>query len=334
MMSRALGSTGDEPDFVKTSWPFLHKEITDLRFAYSYDPEYDRSKIDRKSGFQVRDDGHIAPVHGIMKLVEMLKAGASLPPILMTKDGVMPDGNTRDGAYGRLDWPTIPAIVLDVHYKKADERTQRKVHILAATLNARNGEGLTESEGHRAAMKMIEEGYNTAEISRRLGVKAWTVQNLKYKVEARSRLDKLGLPEDVVSETMLIVLGNQGIKLNNQPFKDVVQIIVDAGLRREEVLDLIKEIKEASSDEGAVEIIQQRREDWDDRIHEHRQKGNGGKTIPSAQLRKMLGYVLKYEGDEEPLVEMTRAKMEEHLSVVERSIAILTEVASYQRQRL
>jgi len=333
MSSKAL-TTGGNEDIVMKRWPFIAKEILDLRLPYFYDPEYERANIDRKSGFQVRDGDHIAPKDGIIKIAEMLKAGASVPPILMTRDGVMPDGNTRDGAYGLLEWPRIPAIVLDLNYQQADEHIKRKIYILAATLNAKNGQGLTESEVHRAATEMLADGYNVTEIAKRFGVKLWTIQNLKFKLEARLRLAKLGLPEDMVSETMLVILGNQGIKLNNQPFEDVAKIIADSGLRREEVLDLIKEIKEASSDEVAAEIISQRREDWDERIHEHKQKGNGGKAVPSAQLRKALGYVLKYEGDEELLVETTRSKMQEHLSIVERSIVILSELASYQKRRI
>ena len=54
-----------------------------------------------------------------------------MPPIVVTKDGHLVDGNTRTAAALHNKYPSIQALVLTDNYEGATEKVEQRLRLLA-----------------------------------------------------------------------------------------------------------------------------------------------------------------------------------------------------------
>lgn len=305
-------------------------EIERLNFGYTEVSQYnlDNLSIDRR--VQVREVKHYAPSENVNQFA--IQMGESVfPPIVVTSDGWIVDGNTRVAARLKRKEKFSPAIVLDVEYNSSSPKQKNMLFGLAATLNAQGGERLTSKETREVAEKLINLGWKTDQIGRAIGLKASGVTAVKQELAAAEKLERVGIKVNgSAGSAPLRALGSgPAIDLNDVPFKELAELSMDAGFNVAEIKAAAKAAKDARSDEAAIEFIRAQRVENGDRIAEKKLTGKG-KPPMARQLRQHLGFVTKFAGREQELVETDPANTAAHIAVLEAAVKVLTEVHRIQ----
>lgn len=305
-------------------------EIERLNFDYHEVSQYDLANLSTERRVQVREINHYAPRENVDQYA--IQMGESVfPPVVVTNDGWIIDGNTRVGARLKRKEKFTPAIIVDVDWAAANPKQRDMLYALAATLNAQGGQRLTSKETRSIAERLINLGWKSEQIGRAIGLKSSGVTAVKQELEAVAKLNRVGLDFNGAAKgASLRALGNKDVvSLNDVPFKELAELAVDAGFNAGEIRSAAKTAKEAGSDEGALTHIRTLRMENNDRIAEHKLTGHG-KPPMSRQLRQHLGFVTKFSSREQELLETDSAVSAQHVDVLDKAIAVLNEVRRLQ----
>jgi ParB-like chromosome segregation protein Spo0J len=305
-----------------------------LGFKWEFDYEYAVPNTSRR--VQIREEKHHAPKGQVSRYKNALKQGDKFAPIVVSKDGFIVDGNTRSQASSELGYPTIQAVILDRPWEGTGaehQKVQRRMKMLGAGFNVRNGKGI-DNEEIRLLIEFVGEGsgYDATRIAALIGVTATTVTNFFHEKTARERAEELGVRlNGSLSATQLRALGKA--KVNDRPWKAVAELTQKSGMKAGEIDDLVKRSKDAGDDQKALSLIEHEEEVRADQIADYTASG---KSIPpaAARLRQKLGTLLQMDADSTSMVERTPGHMEEHLDVLQRSLAILERVIDEQQQAI
>ena len=318
---------------ITTEKPTAIVEIERLGFSWTEVAQYDLEKLDTKRRVQVRGEGHYAPKDEVERYAIQM-AHSQFPPIIVTEDDWIVDGNTRVGGSLERGNKFFPAIVLGVSFGKATEKQQDELHALAATLNSQNGRALDRKEARAVAAKLVNLNWKTDQIARAIGVQKNIVGAVKREIDAEKKLTKVGLDGNgALKGASLRALGQTPVlALNDAPYREVAQLAADAGLNQGEIVALAKSAKESGSDADALALIASTRAEFVDRIREHALTG-AGKPPVARQLRQGMGWITKFAGtDPESLVETNPVAIEAHVEALKQSISILTAVLTAQEK--
>lgn len=312
---------------------FEYTEVSqfDLTNLAAFDPKTGRTRKDGHGRVQVRDAAHYAPKESVERYrVQMSQS--QFPPIVLSSDAWIVDGNTRIESSLANKQKFFPALVLDRAWAGASTKVQAEMEALAATLNSNGGIQLTAKEARVVASKLIRLGWRTEQIGRAVGVKASGVSLIHKEVNATDKLRRTGLdPEKGFNVAALRALGDKAAQaLNDVPFRDLATLARDAGLRQAEIVALAKTAKDAGSDEGAIKHLSEQRTELGDRIAEHGLTGNSHPPL-SQLLRQHLGFVTKYDGHEQDLLETNPEVSGKHIGAIETSIKVLHTLLDMQR---
>jgi disulfide oxidoreductase YuzD len=319
------GGGGGGSSIPPLKWSTVVTEIERLGLSYKEDSHFELNRIDIENRrVQVREMNHIAPKESVKRFAEQMST-TEFPPIIMTEDDYIVDGNTRVEAARSRKITFLPAFVLPEPFGSATPDKIRKIKALAATLNCNAGVALTVAERRRAVPDLLALNWRVEQIRRALGLTTGAVAQIKKELEAKARLDKLGLVLDAKKESILLRgLGATSVMLlKDKPFNELAILARESGLKSREIATLAKEMRETGSEEAEIELIAKKRREMHERIVEHHLTGNG-KPSRSSQLRRCLGFILGFEGREEELVEKTLDNIANHLDVISRSIKVLT----------
>lgn len=311
-------------------------EIERAGFTCTLVAEYDLTKLDPSRRIQVRESEHYAPKDMCQRFAVQMDEIA-FPPIIVTHDDFLLDGNTRTGARKIRGDKFAPAYVLDVDYDspRTTAKQKRLLKILAATLNSNGGKQLTSQERAAVVREMVAEDYKNEEIARTLGVTSATVGHIKREITAETKLARVGLDSDFVKTlppASKRALGNSTtVGLNDVPFKALAELAVHAAFNASEINAAAKEAKETGSDTTAMDLLAKLRDENSTRIAEVARTGVGKPPL-ARQLRQHLGNVTKFQGREVELLETTRddAVVADHIAALTTSIAVLTTVLKLQ----
>lgn len=306
-------------------------EIERLGFGWTEVADFDLTRLDTDRRVQVRDISHYAPKESVERYAVQMGESA-FPPIVVTSDDWIVDGNTRVGARLLRKEKFCSAIMLDVVWKGASRKQQNELHALAATLNASNGQPLTGKETREVAARLAELGWKTEQIGRAIGLKASSVTQVKKEIEAAAKMKRVGLdPNGSVRGPSLRALGaKEVLALNDVPFKELAGLARDAGLNASEIMGAAKEAKATGSDEGAIGVMTKLRTELGDRIREKKLTGVGKPPV-SRQLRQHLGFVTKFAGREHELIETDPKVNVTHVEALTAALAVLGEVLKLQQ---
>lgn len=321
------GARASQPN----KWATIIAEIERLGLTWQLDPQYDLDRLDIvERRIQVRSNEHVAPKDTVSRFAIQM-AHSEFPPIVVTEDGWVVDGNTRKEAKRKRGEKFHPAFVLGLEHDTCTAQQRNLLTILGATLNASNGLPLTNTERRKSAEAMIAENWKTEQIARALGIPPNAVVQIKREIDARAKLDRVDAKVNgSMSLPGLRALGTKdALDLNDVPYRDLATLAKDAGLNFNEIRDAAKEIKAIGSDHMAVALVAEKREEMRDRIASHALTGNG-RPPNSAILRVRLGYVLAFAGKEAELVERNEAAAEKHVEVLDAAIRILHRVKGLQ----
>jgi hypothetical protein len=309
-------------------------EIERLGFEFSEVAQYDLEQLSPDRRVQVRETGHYAPRESVARYAVQMSHSA-FPPVVVTRDRWIVDGNTRVGASLLRKEKFFPALVISADFGGANQKTQDELFALAATLNAQNGVPLTAKETRGAVRRFVALGWLNEQIGRAIGVKASTVTAVRKEIEAERKLEKVGLAvnggKDALKGASLRALGAKDVlALNDVPFKTLAELARDADFNAKEIIDAAKDAKAAGSDSAALTKLEELRAEMRDRIQQKTLTGVGKPPV-SRQVRQHLGNVLKYEGHERDLLETDPDVSAKHIEAIEKTIAILTRVLEMQR---
>jgi hypothetical protein len=310
-------------------------EIERLGFEYTEDAQYDLEQLSSDRRVQCRETGHYAPKESVARYAVQM-SHTPFPPIVVTQDGWIVDGNTRVGAMLLRKEKFFPALVLNATYGRASQKTQDELLALAATLNAQNGVPLTAKETRVVVRRFIALGWLNEQIGRAIGVKASTVTQVRKEVDAEQKLEKVGLAvnggKDAIKGASLRALGAKDVlALNDTPFKTLAELARDADFNAKEIIDAAKEAKAAGSDTAALEHLEGLKTEMRDRIRQKTLTGVGKPPV-ARQLRQHLGNVVKHAGHENDLLETNPDEVAKHIAALKSAITILTKVLSMQEE--
>jgi hypothetical protein len=316
--------------------PDLAKPGADLieRFGFTWEFDFEYPTPDPGRRVQIREEKHYIPRSMVMQVAAAMGRLEKMPPIVVTKDGHLVDGNTRTAAALHNKYPSIQALVLTDNYEGATEKVERRLRLLGAAFNARHGKGIDREEIRRAVEKIGEDPtYDGTRIAALIGVTDATVKSMLAEMRARQRADSVGIHlNGSVTATPLRVLGQASEKLNDEPFAAVASLVQDTGMSGGELREVIKQMHDAKSDEGALAVVEEHRKARREQIAEYRASGKS-KPPPAAKLRQRLGFILEYESHPRDLMELNPEVVAKHRSEIQRTIAILQAVLDTSERR-
>jgi hypothetical protein len=308
-------------------------EVERLGFRWTEVAQYDLSKLSPDRRVQVRELGHYAPKDAVERYAVQM-AHSEFPPVIVTADAWIVDGNTRIGAALVRGNKFFPAIVLDVEYAGPRTTTKQKdeLLVLAATLNAQNGTPLTAKETREVAARFIALGWKAEQIARAIGVKPAGVTQVKKEIDAAAKLKRVGMSDNgALKGASLRALGSKDVlALNDVPFRALATLAADAGLNASEIAAAAKESRQTGSDSEQTTVLERLRTEMGDRIRERELTGVGKPPV-SRQLRQHLGFVTKFAGREQELIETDPKVSAAHTAALTAGVEVLTAVLGMQK---
>lgn len=316
----------------KTS-PIL-AEIEALGFTAKLEPEYPLGRLSKDRRIQFREESNFSPKDAVERFAIMMgEALPDFPPIVVTKDDWMVDGNTRHDASLRRKLKFFKALVLDVKYNGADQKTADYLHILAATLNSKAGVGLTAKERRMAVARFLAQGFTIHQIAKRVGLGTGTVTQVKREIAAAAKLASVGLSNGAIRGASLRALGDDAIlALNDEPYRQLAVLAKEAEMNVAEIRAAAKAAKATGSDTAGLAVLADLRGQFEPRIREVALTGTV-KLTDARMLRQHLGYVVKFKGNELALVETNAGLGAQHIASVRTSIEVLSALLRAQEVR-
>jgi hypothetical protein len=297
--------------------------------APTLDAEYDYTQINLGDRLQVRFDKNNAPAEMVARYVWQMSE-SRFPPIVVTQDHRIVDGNTRAKARRLREDRYAPALVLPVNGQDTDDETRERLLFMGQALNSVNGKPLDKKEQREMVRHSLALGMSAKEIQSAAGVKLNVITAVRNEIAGEDKLLHVGLPADLVRETSLRALGKAS-DLNDEPFAELAKLTADAGFNATEVGGLASTARKLGSDSLALERISAERDANATRIAQ-REEGGNGHPPASRQLRQRLGYIKAKPA--EAFVETNPEMMVDYLADLKTAVAILTETIGLQEARL
>lgn len=250
-----------------------------------------------KGALQVRHDTGLETDLNKSKVAEYrnkFKSGSTCPPIGVTRDGILVWGNHRVGGALAAEWDAVPAIVFNVDGADPDEHTLAVLMTLSGRENAEHGLPLSNKDRELIVRKEIELGTSSGAIQAAYGLQANQVSALKREMEAEGRLADLGLSGLMKGKTRVVLRalsGPSARNLTNEPFKALVHLVADADLPAKDINEIAAEARSTGTEDGALEVIAERRDALDQHIAALATSGHVEKPAPLTRLRKAVNEV-------------------------------------------
>lgn len=291
------------------------------------DEQYDRLQIRPPSErAQSRIDKNSAPKFMVERYANQMGEN-TFPPVIVTRDGVTVDGNTRNKAREIRNERYCPALVIPIDWDTADEETRRKLLFLSELVNNMNGLPLFDEERARMVVTMVTMGASDQEISTKVGISVKDVRELRDQHRAAQRIKSLGIDPDKFSATTLRAFGKQKVhSLDDPSYHGVAELTLDAGMKANEVKALAASLGESGSDELRRERLARERQAREPQITAL----STGKTIGmyARRLHKELSHLLQHPIS--AFIERNPEKTEDYLEVLEAAQGRLRELVALQ----
>jgi hypothetical protein len=298
-----------------------------LRVEAEYVEDFDYHKLNPAERIQVRIDKNNAPREMVQRYVHQM-AYSQFPPVVVTADDRIIDGNTRVRARWEREERFANALVVPINYGDADDATRERILLLGRMLNNTNGKGLDKTERKLMVRDGLKLGMSERQMTGTIGFPPATVRAVKREIAGQDALVRVGLDQDLLKGSVLGTIGLYD-ELNEEPLRELARLVADANFGAKEAKGLAVDVKRAGSDEEALRIIRHAREGNAQRI-EDVARGGVGKPKQSKQLRQRLGFITARDAD--VLIETDPAEMPEHLDALAQAIDVLTTTVRKQRE--
>ena len=273
------------PTPTTTGNPAIDTALAATGYRWSIDQNFPLATI--TSQLQHRHDANLNK-GAVRRYANMLKAGSTPPLICTTRDGRLVFGNHRTAAADQAGWTHLPAIVIDVDGIGADPHMEDQLLTIAVEENAPHGVPYNNQDRRDRAASLLNLGYTNRAVQATLGLTASQVSGIKREVTAEQRLATLGIAhEDVPRVMRRAFAGPDASALNNDPFRELVELAKEANLTQSDINGLAKEAREAGSDADALVVLNTARRDLGQQIAEHA-LGGSTRPTPVGKLRGLL----------------------------------------------
>lgn len=331
------------------------REIEQLGLTWRQEPSYDLTELSTDRRLQIRDSHKIVPKDAAKPRPEdyapkvtverfsVQMEYSQFPPIIVTEDAWIVDGNTRVGASLKRGQRFFPAYVINAYWDAPhNAREQNLLRVLASTLNSNSGEPLSPDEVRRNVRYCLDLQLTTEQIARRYGLAIGKITQVRRELDASRKLDRLGLRSNGQSglrAASLRALGHGAtLALNDAPYRALATLARDAGLNATEIQDVAKLARETGSDTAALDVLASQRSEMAERIKERELTGVGKPPLVR-QLRQHLGFInryaeksgTEYAGRFGELVERNPDWVEAHMDALESAMATLSLVIEAQQ---
>jgi hypothetical protein len=286
------------------------------------EPNFDRvTGIRPGERVQSRLDRNNAPRERV-KLYAQLMGGVTFPAIIVTEDGIIVDGNTREKARGQRGDRYMPAFVLPVKWDEADEQARRKLTLLSEAMNGRNGQPLDTDERVKWVRNLIDDGASDADISSQVGFTVARCREIRYEHQAHRRLKALGYnPNELdLTSTQARAFGKpNALGLSDEIFKGLVELTLHSDMMAKDINGLATTLANTGSDDLRRERL----------ARERTSRAARSRTVNLAgTLRSRLAVLAEHPAT--VFVEHDPELVSDHLDVLQRSITSLQEVITAQ----
>ena len=223
--------------------------------GFDFEQEYPLKKIDAEyEDAQVREPLHRAPQETTEEFTTQMRGQLQqgrvlFPPLVLTHNGRLIDGNTRKAAAERNGLESFPAYLV-----KLDRPDQGKV--LGAALNQMGGRRLTAEEAFAAAEKMMRDGSSDEAIARTLGRSVESVRNYRRERRYKEAAERTGVKDLPVTRSVQRVVADV---THDEPFRAAVQLAAETKATKKDVQELVREVGDARSEREELEVIERHR---------------------------------------------------------------------------
>ncbi len=251
---------------------------------------------DEAKRIQVRGEKTLAPQKIVVSLTAAYKRGDDIPPILVTRDGWIIAGNTRNKASKKAGQASIRMIIVDASWDGAAPAVKNQILKVAGKTNNIHGQRMTAAENEALIVAVYTEGDSPRRLADETGVSESVVGSMISVLKARKRAQETGADisdETLVPRSVLRLLGKKIGKLNMEPWTNLLLLARDAALTVEEATDLTRRLEKLNTDGDKGELLTQERFIHEDRIRRVR-AGGKSKVVPSkpGRVRQHAGFFL------------------------------------------
>lgn len=232
--------------------------LTEWNLDFEFDAEYPLRKIDADyNESQVRLPDHRAPRDTVEEFTAQMRGQLALgrlafPPIVLTHNGRLIDGNTRKAAAAQNGLETFPAYL--VKLPRPDFGL-----MIGAALNQMGGKRLTAEESYAAAEKMMREGYPDDAIARTLGRSTQMVRNYRRERRYNEAADRTGVAALSITRSAQRHLADI---THDEPFKAAAQLVSNAKPGQKDVQELVEKVSSARSEREEMAIVDEYSKKW------------------------------------------------------------------------
>jgi ParB-like chromosome segregation protein Spo0J len=227
--------------------------LKDWSLDFTFEPEQPLRKIDAGNDeSQVREPGHRAPHETTEEYATQMRNGALFPPIVVTHNGRLIDGNTRVAAARQLAIDTFPTYVVRLPQGNYGP-------MIGAALNQMGGKRLSAEEAFAAAEVMMRAGFADEAIARTLGRSPQAVRNYRrehrYKLTAE-RTGTASLPIKRQAQRHLADIGH------DEPFRAASELVAAAKPAAKDVQEMVEKVNAARSEHEEIQVVEEHRAKW------------------------------------------------------------------------
>lgn len=240
------------PEIVRSSQ--FESLFTAWNLPFELIPDVEIDSIKREESAQVRLIQHRANPETVERYVTKLRAGSEPPPVVVwAEQNWLIDGNTRIEAAKKVGRTTV-----NVYRVSLPFLTMAKA--LAGTLND-HGQPLDPAERRAVALDMIELQFSDAQIASALGVTAESARQYRRLQQVAERAERTGTADQVakLNKTNRMALSKI---THDEPFRELALAVADGKPDAKEVREVADRVASATSDDAALEVISQARQEW------------------------------------------------------------------------
>lgn len=291
------------------------------------DEHYDMLRLDPDERVQVRIDKNNAPREMVERFVHQMSF-SQFPPVVVTQDAKIVDGNTRVKAHWERETRFGPALVVPIDFEGADADTRNRLLLLGRILNNSNGKPLDREERKQMVRTAVTLGMSQQQMTGTIGFRPATIRAVQREMDGEDALERVGLDKNLLKPGALGALGGFA-QLHDEPLRALAELAAEANYGSQELKALAVEVARAGSDQNALLQVEHAREADAQRIEDVR-RGGAGKPAQSKQLRQRLGFIAAR--DPEVMVERNPEEAQDHLRAIRQAIEILTRTLEVQER--
>lgn len=319
-MATAITDRRHLPDYAQAT----ASRIELLGFRWRFLEDAHLADISRR--VQVRDITALAPHNEVARYAQALKRGDLMPPVILTKDLYLVDGNTRTEAARKANWSYFPAFVLDEKFQEAPEALLKRFITLGAASNLTHGRGMSRENIAMVIAAVMTPGEPAKDVAAKLHIPVSTVSSVLNVQKAKDKLTSLGVDtsdESRLTPSHLRTIGGQLPRYTDPVLVKYAELIRDGQLTTTDARALGKRLTEAGTEEEKLDLILNERGARRDII-----SGQSSKPQPSAKLRQTLGFLLgSTPGD---MIEFNHEMRSQHRRILYDAVDQLNKVIAAQ----